>query len=325
MTRLAALFATLIFAGCAESARQTEPNPECPACGGENQGSGGGGDRGSGGAQEAAGAPSGGVGGALDGPVPYVIVTAPELGETNVYPAPLFDGNGEEFVLELAFSERMRPHEAFALAAHDHTRTAHAEWSEDDASLRLVVRSSVASPRPLVDDTEYRLDASKLESAAGVPVDANVRLRDGELVFRTGRYDTLLNHSCGHTFFGPFASASASASADTSAPDIGTTHTEYSIALLPDDAGTFGGFVRAQFLTAGPYRLYFDGVTPVTRLTSPETAGELASLRATPRACPGITHELTLPEVTPGEDLFLFIGPQATSTRRVIVELVPSE
>jgi hypothetical protein len=284
MTRLAALFATLVFAGCAESERQT-----------------------------------------LDAPVPYVIATAPDLGETNVYPAPLYDGNGEEFVLELAFSQRMQPHEGFALVAHDHARTAHAEWSEDDTSLRLVVRSSVASPRPLADDTEYRLDASMLESAAGIALDASVRLRDGALVFRTGHYDTLLNHSCGHTFFGPFASASASALADTSAPDIGTTHTEYSITLLGDDAGTFGGFVRAQFLAAGRYRLYFDGVTPVTRLTSPESVGEVASLRATPRVCPGITHQLTLPEVTPGEDLFLFMGPQASSTRRVIVELVPSE
>ena len=36
------------------------------------------------------------------------------------------------------------------------------------------------------------------------------------------------------------------------------------------DDGTFGGFVRAQFPTAGPYRLYFDGAT-----TEAETALEL--------------------------------------------------
>lgn len=279
------------------------------------------GESGTGGAHDAAGSTAGGAAGTAA--APYVVSTVPELDETNVYPAPLFDGNGEEFVMTLAFSEPMEPRDAFTLAASDHERAANATWSEDRTSVRLAVRPSLASTRPLADETEYRLDVSALTSQAGVELDPNVRLRGGKLSFRTGQYDALLNHSCGHTFFGPFASIGASETPDASAPDIGTTHTEYSIALPEDDAGTFGGFVRARFATAGSYRLYFDSDTQVTVMTSPEAPGEAAALTATPRACPGIERELTLRDVNAGEDFFVFVGPQATATRRVIVELAP--
>lgn len=333
----------LLLLGLASCSRGFAPerNPGCPECGGGpddgggapgGEEAGGGGEaHGEGGRQASAGEggrdggvagnPEGGSGVTID--PPYVVSAFPELDETDVYPAPLFDGNGEEFVMDVAFSEPMQPSDAFTLVASDHERAANATWSKDATSVRLAVRPGLASPRPLADETEYRLDLSALTSPAGLALDPGVRLRRGQLSFRTGRYDELLNHSCGHTFFGPFASVGASELPDESAPDIGTTHTEYSIALPADDTGAFGGFVRARFLTAGVYRLYFDADIPVTVTSSPDAPATPMALTATPRACPGIERELTLRNVKAGENIFLFLGPQPTATRHVIVELVP--
>jgi hypothetical protein len=255
-------------------------------------------------------------------PAPHVVSSVPQLDEPNVYPSPLLRGNGEEFVLELAFSEAMREHDAFELVAQDHARSAVPEWSEDRTALTLFVRPSLTAPQPLADDTEYSLDLSSLESAAGAALDPDVRLRAGHVSFRTGHHDRLLNHACGHTLFGPFASVAASESPDASAPDIGTTHTEYSIALPENETGSFAGFVRARIPMTGSYRLFFDGDTTVSSRDSAETRGEPAPLTPTPEACPGITHELTLATADAGDELFLHIGPQPTTTRRIIVELV---
>lgn len=254
-------------------------------------------------------------------PAPHLVSSVPRIDETNVYPSPLLRGNGEEFVLELAFSEAMHEHDTFELVAQDHERSAVPEWSEDGTALTLLVRPSLTAPQPLADDTEYSLDLSSLSSTAGAALDPNVRLRAGQLSFRTGYHDVLLNHACGHTLFGPFASFAASESPDPSAPDIGITHTEYSIALPADDAGSFAGFVRARILMAGSYRLFFDGETTVSLSDSPETRGEPTRLTPTPQACPGITHELTLATADAGDEIFLHIGPQTTPMRRIIVEL----
>jgi hypothetical protein len=253
---------------------------------------------------------------------PHLVSSVPQLDETNVYPSPLLRGNGEEFVLELAFSEAMHEHDAFELVAQDHERSAVPEWSLDGTDLTLFVRPSLTAPQALADDTEYSLDLSSLSSAAGSALDPNVRLRAGQLSFRTGYHDRLLNHACGHTLFGPFASFAASQSPDASAPDIGAPHTEYSISLPENETGSFAGFVRARILMTGSYRLFFDGETTVSSSDSPERRGEPAPLTPTPEACPGITHELTLATADAGDEIFLHIGPQTTTMRRIIVELV---
>lgn len=126
-------------------------------------------------------------------------------------------------------------------------------------------------------------------------------------MFTTGKYDGLLNHSCGHTLFGPFASVGSSPNAEASAPDISMTHVEYTVTLRPNE-GVYSGWVRAQFPTQGPYRLYFDAATTVTLSDSDGTMEEAVPLSPTPLACPGITHELTLTP-SPYEDLFLRLGP----------------
>jgi hypothetical protein len=253
-------------------------------------------------------------------PAPHLVSSMPQLDDANVYPSPLLRGNGEEFVLELAFSEAMHKHDSFELVTQDHERSAVPEWSEDGTALTLFVRPNLTAPQPLANDTEYSLDLASLSSAAGAAFDPNVRLRAGQLSFRTGYHDVLLNHAYGHTLFGPFVSFAASESPDASAPDIGTTHTEYSIALPEDEAGSFAGFVRARILIAGSYRLFFDGETIVSLSDSLETRGEPTPLTPTPEACPGITHDVTLADA--GDEIFLHIGPQTTPMRRIIVELI---
>jgi hypothetical protein len=99
--------------------------------------------------------------------------------------------------------------------------------------------------------------------------------------------------------------------------DIGATHVQYSVTLPPAGAA-FAGWVRADFATPAAHRLYFDAEASVSLAAA---SGDLVATPARP-ACAGITHELTL--VPPfSEPFFLYFQPQALSTRRVIVELVP--
>jgi hypothetical protein len=274
-----------------------------------------------GGAASESGAPSG-SGAASDEPAPYVLEAIPILDATDVYPAPLWSGNGEEVVVEVSFSESMKPESELLFEASEQTRPGTASWSADATRLRIATRPDFTFPRPLADDTTYSLDLSALVSQSGVGLEPNVGLRAGLLVFTTGRHDALLNHSCGHTFFGPFASMAAAPTADELAPDISTTHTEYSVAL-PDRGGDYGGWLRANFVAPGQYRLYFGGETRVSSQDADGNTENLALLE-TPRACPGIAYEVTL-SPQPGAELFFRLEAKESPLRRVIVELVPDE
>jgi hypothetical protein len=172
---------------------------------------------------------------------------------------------------------------------------------------------------PLADETEYWLDTSSLIGASGARLRPDAGLRQQRLRFTTGRYDALLNHSCGHTFFGPFQGIGSSGEASASSPDVSTTHVEYTITLREND-GSYGGWLRARFPSPGPYRLYFDGETTVRLRETTGATRELA-LTATPEACPGIAYQATF-SANPGEETFLHLGPPASPTRRMIVELV---
>jgi hypothetical protein len=253
---------------------------------------------------------------------PELVTSTPALGAEGIYPAPLWNGKGEEVAIALTFSEPMNLEEELELEAGDHTRPIAAlEWSDDRTALTLFVRGDFSMTRPLADETEYRLDLSPLVDDSGTPLAANAGLDDGTLTFVTGRYDALLNHSCGHTFFGPFGSVAASAGADLTAPDISTTHVQYSVALREQET-EFGGWLRARFPGEGPYRLYFDAETSISMTRGTGEAEELA-LEPTPPACPGITHEVTITDMA-GSDVFFFVGPEEVTTRRVIVELIPA-
>ena len=329
MNRLAPLFVACACA-CSEPGLSDAPAYPSPTSSGSGEGGGGvepagghvgdgtpHGDSGAGGAADDGGASPG------HGSAPHVVGAAPILDAREVYPAPLWNGNGEEVIVEVSFSEPMDLESEFVFEARDHVRPAAAIWSADTKQLLIVARSDFAFPRPLADLTEYSLDLSTLVSARGTELDPNQHLRQGRLVFTTGRHDALLNHSCGHTFFGPFASVGSAKEPDGSAPDIGTTHTQYAV-TLQEGLGELGGWVRANFVAKGQYRLYFDGETTVS--VNDAAAGNVKplSLAATPPACPGIAYELTL-NPQPSVELFLRLEAQESPVRKVIVELVPDE
>jgi hypothetical protein len=251
---------------------------------------------------------------------PELVASSPLFDATAVYPAPMWNGRGEEFVIALAFSERMALAAELSLEAATGGRPiAELVWSEDETKVSLFVRPSFTSPRPLADETEYWLDTSSLIGASGARLRPDAGLRQQRLRFTTGRYDALLNHSCGHTFFGPFQGIGSSGEASASSPDVSTTHVEYTITLREND-GSYGGWLRARFPSPGPYRLYFDGETTVRLRETTGATRELA-LTATPEACPGIAYQATF-SANPGEETFLHLGPPASPTRRMIVELV---
>lgn len=255
-------------------------------------------------------------------PGPFLLSASPALDETNVYPAPLWRGNGEEFAIELRFSLPMDAGKDLVVESDDHRHpVSESKWSDDRRQLSLFVRPDFSSSRPLADERQYALDLSSLVSASGALLEPDLGLRERRLVFSTGRYDPLLNHSCGHTFFGPFASVAAAGANDASAPDISATHTQYAVTKNALDEG-YGGFLKARFPTHGPYRLYFDGEP---RIALVENDRETALLpKRSAQACPGITHEIDLiPRAD--DDLYFRLGPDATSRDRVIVELVPQE
>ncbi len=280
------------------------------------------------GGQAGAGAEAGRItaagegGAASDEEPPHVVQTVPVLDDTEVYPAPLWSGTGEEVVVEVSFSRPMERESGLSFESNETSRPATVTWSADATKVRVVARPDFTFPRPLEDHTTYWLDLSALVSRRGMNLEPDVGLRGGRLVFTTGSYDAVLNHSCGHTFFGPFASFGAATAADEAAPDISTTHTEYSV-TLPDRGGDYGGWLRANFMTDGHYRLYFDAPT---RVSSTYGAGDATDLMLlpTPLACPGIALQVTFAPPL-GQDVFFHLETTDSPLRRVIVELLPSE
>jgi hypothetical protein len=321
--RLAAL--VLAWSGaCSGPAPDGGAVADLPSAGGDDGGFGGTSESGAnhgivdgeGGTNMAAGAP----GSTLR---PFVTEANPRLDERDVYPTPLWNGNGEEAVIEVSFSAPMTQTQDYSLEASDHVRPLEATWSADATRLTLVARPDFAFARPLADTTEYALDLSALVSNDGALLEPNRALRDGRLVFTTSRHDALLNHSCGHTFFGPFASVGSGQAADETAPDIGTTHTQYAV-TLNRDKNAYGGWVRANLAMPGQYRLYFDGLVELLVTGTATVTADAFEPTTTPRACPGITYETTIePQV--GEEVFLQLGASADPIRRVIVELVPDD
>jgi hypothetical protein len=249
---------------------------------------------------------------------PFVVRSVPILGAEEIYPAPIGNGTGEEFELTVSFSESLDQHVELRLEGGGASITPEIAWSGDGTELSALVRSAFAGLRPLADAAEYALDLSALRAIGGAPLQPDRGLRAGRLVFTTGTYDPLLNHSCGHTLFGPFSSVAA-VEERHAAVDVGTTHIQYSV-LLPSDGATFSGWLRARFVTGGPHRLYFDGDTPVVLERQREgKAARAVTLSPTPAACAGITHELTL-DAAPDETIFLRLGPQEDQRRALILE-----
>lgn len=256
-----------------------------------------------------------------DGVAPRLVATSPVQGATDVYPARLYGGMVPRVRIALRFDEAMAPDVASVTltgaarraelreATGAETRELAGAWSEDGTELVVeVVGSGLTSQPPLADGAMYEVDVGALRDRAGN------RAVGGPLRFATGTFDPLLNHSCGHVFFGPYATASAAATASMAAPRTDAPHTRYTVAV---PAG--GGFTRLRLAAAATCHLFVDGDVPIALEAATGEARPVARA-ATPDACDGISERATF-HLDALEEVYLHLG--AGPEARFIVELVP--
>jgi hypothetical protein len=242
-------------------------------------------------------------------PQPIIVSSVPAHGALDVYPSPFGDGRNFRFELTVRFSARMDV-TLSALPFGPQNELAEERsivWSEHGDELTLHVPPPPLAPQILRENTTYELALSTLRGANGTRLALGADQRT--LSFTTGKYDGLLNHSCGHTEFGPFGSGAAAAlpfAADSGAPGfvVNATHTQFNIAL-PAAGDEYEGVIGLALSPPGAYRLYFDRDVDVTRLQS---SVELAMpAEASPNSCPGIRtqvdFELESSDVSTGHPL----------------------
>jgi hypothetical protein len=311
---------------------QSSSDTDGPSLGGSGSQSGGSaGAPGSGSAASSGGSSSGG---AAPIEVAYVVFSSPRLGESGVYPAPISTEDSEALRISVRFSRPMRPEPVTLRSDDGQEARTEALWSNDQRELEVVARSPSLGARPLQDQTEYALDLTLLSTEDGGPLALDYNLESGELHFKTGSYDALLNHSCSHTFFGPFGTVVAPE--DPSKVPVGSleTHVQYDVNLSALESG-FGGYLRLRMAQGGNYRLY-SNVPIVHSVAYPfednsgGAGGEFQGgmehsvlpLEVTPAACAGITHSSDL-HVEASEDVLIWAGPHLEPLYRLIVEHVP--
>lgn len=180
--------------------------------------------------------------------------------------------------------------------------------------LEVELSPGLGARQVLEDHTHYHWDLSRLRGQGGAPVDLTP-LGPSGVGFTTARYDALLNHSCGHVLFGPYASATAAALPAT-APRTDVGHTRYSV-QLPS-----GGRGHVALLATTPtnFTLYFEQ-NVVLQLTLPDGNARAVSTSTVPRACAGIERraELSLPAGRSTIEL----GSNPQETVHYIVEITP--
>jgi hypothetical protein len=218
-----------------------------------------------------------------DAPYPVLVASTPVADEVEVYPSPFGDGKAYQFTATLTFSEMMdRSVTAVQLAASDATPTDHeVAWSDDGTTASLVVNPPPLAVQILAEHTTYTLSFGDLQSALGQRVRAVSEIASPYIKFTTGAYDALLNHSCGHTVFGPFGTGVASAIGDAPTFTVTATHTQYALSLPESDEG-HAGTVALNLPITGDYRLYFDESLKLAAL------GSTLDVTRTASSCPGI-------------------------------------
>lgn len=248
---------------------------------------------------------------------PAVVDSTPRHLATDLYPAPVYEGGAPRIRISVTFDEGMHPEArqvSWGPAGQPRT-PATATWSADARTLGFeIVAAPFSGKRPLEDRTVYQLDLSTLRDLAGNP--ATLDGQSALLEFTTGTYDALLNHSCGHVFFGPFSAVSASGARDLGAPRTDAAHTRYTINLPGGGATT--GYTRLRASADATWHLFLDGDLEMSVVDSAGSA--LPSQKSpTPAACAGITHRMvfSLQEL---DQAFLVFGPTAVGSAKLIVE-----
>jgi hypothetical protein len=250
----------------------------------------------------------------------------PPEGATGVYPVEIYDrgpglGSGTRKRLSLTFDAPMDTSvRAVPLRSGSVSTQASATWSADGRTLVVDVLPPDEDSPALQDDTAYALDLRELRDASGTWLDASSYLGDGHLDFRTGESDEMLNHTCQHTLFGPYGSATAT-EAPTNAPNTNSVHRLYTVTLPPAAAG-FAGFTRfrATGSSAAVYTFFF--ARPIALSGFDEVRNSAATVVGsgpTPPACPGVTHFVKL-RIQRGNTHRLFFGPSDTNTTTFVIE-----
>jgi Bacterial Ig-like domain len=259
---------------------------------------------------------------------PVVVASVPAHLQAEVYPAPVDGGTAPRVRVAIRFSEPMDP-EFRAVswgAVGGEARAAQGAWAEDLRELSFAIEApAFAGRRPLEDRTSYQVDVSGLADLAGNPARLAEGAPESALRFSTGEYDALLNHSCGHVAFGPFASVNAAAEPGPLAPRSDAAHTRFTV-TLPMAAGVGGGYAGYTRLRApadAAWHLFLDG-EPAVMVQDLEGQALPVAVRTTPAACRGITHRATF-HLRELDQVLLAIGPQVTDKVRFIVEQVATE
>ncbi|MGN6104916.1 MAG: Ig-like domain-containing protein [Kofleriaceae bacterium] len=260
-----------------------------------------------------------------DAVAPRLVAADPMPGAVDVYPAPVTGGAAPRVRIVLRFDEPMDPLrgqvEWGPAGAPRQPRVG--TWSSDRRELVVEIQGTpLSGQRPLADRILYELDLRALRDLSGNRVDGDVLVEGGVLRFTSGVHDPLLEHSCGHVYFGPYATATASAEPTPNAARTDISHTQYTVHLPPDpDApGLRRGYTRLRSAAASTWHLFLDGAYP---LALEAAGGEVIPLDVVPApaACVGITHRatFTLAEL---DERWLRIGPQAAESLELFVEQV---
>lgn len=256
---------------------------------------------------------------------PFVVAASPSHLQDEVYPAPVFDGTAPRVRVSIRFSEPMDPafREVSWGAVGGQARLATGAWSGDLRELSFAIEApAFAGRRPLEDRTSYQLELGSLVDLAGNSARLAEGGADSALRFATGAYDALLNHSCGHVAFGPFANVTAAAEPGPLVPRSDAAHTRFTVTLplAAAGGGMYAGFTRLRAPADATWHLFLDGDLEV-RVQDLQGQPRPLVRSTTPVACDGIKHRATF-ELGELDQVLLSIGPQATATARFIVEQV---
>lgn len=231
---------------------------------------------------------------------PYVTQTNVPDGATDVYPVEVYvtGGNpptGYRKVFTFRFSEpmdgsvsRVTLHEALNPSSF---RDLAGVWSSDRLTMTVTLVPVSTGQLPLLGDTSYYLDLTRLQDARGNALDATLPvLGNGRLDFRTLLSDPDLNHGCEHALVQTPMARTATSTVTGATPRTEQIHTLYEV-TLPSNGTSFSGFTRAQLIGNRSQPLFMNGPVQVT-VTDPESpsTGIGVTLVPVPAACAPITH-----------------------------------
>ncbi len=258
---------------------------------------------------------------------PVVVESSPAHLEEAVYPAPVFDGTAPRVRVSIRFSESMDPafREVSWAALGGEVRKAMGAWSEDLRVMSFAIEAPGLGGRPLQDRTSYQIELAALRDLAGNAARRAEGATERALQFSSGAYDALLNHSCGHVAFGPFASVTAAADPGPLVARSDAAHTRYTVTLpmVAGSAGTYAGYTRLRAPADATWNLFLDGELAVS-VRDLEGQEVPVARSATAAACNGISHRATF-SLQALDQVLLQIGPQSTAVARFIVEQVAVE